>query len=102
MTCFQRYGRGSVSRSNAAIQRSCELFHGFPVPRTLLRVSDPRSELSRWITSMGLDKHTLQKWVAGAELRVTKTHKPFAGLPLVSRNNKLAEHSRELHLTRKK
>jgi hypothetical protein len=50
---------------------------------------------------MGLDKHTLQKWVAGAELRVTKTHKPFARVPLVSRIKKLAERKQSYTLTEK-
>jgi hypothetical protein len=40
---------------------------------------------------MNIDKHTLQKWVAGAELRVTKTRRPFAGMPLIGRIKKLAK-----------
>ena len=40
---------------------------------------------------MSVDKHTLQKWVAGAELRLKKTHRPFANVPLVNRIKKIAE-----------
>ena len=41
---------------------------------------------------MSVSKLTLQQWVAGAELRVKKSHRPFAKLPLVSRVKKVAEH----------
>ena len=40
---------------------------------------------------MSVDKHTLQKWVAGAELRLKKSHKPFAKVPLVNRIKKVAD-----------
>lgn len=50
---------------------------------------------------MGLDKHTLQKWVAGSELRVRKSHRPFAALPLVSRVKKIAEQRRNYTLSEK-
>lgn len=50
---------------------------------------------------MGLDKHTLQKWVAGSELRVRKSHRPFATLPLVNRVKKIAERERHYTLTEK-
>jgi hypothetical protein len=55
----------------------------------------------RSLTAMSIDKHTLQKWVAGAELRLTKTHKPFAGMPLVGRIKKLAQRAQEYVLTEK-
>jgi hypothetical protein len=38
-----------------------------------------------------MDKHTLQKWIAGAELRLKKTRKPFARVPLLNRIKKVAE-----------
>jgi hypothetical protein len=50
---------------------------------------------------MGLDKHTLQQWVAGAELRLTKTHRPFAGIPLVNRIKKVAQKTRSYTVTEK-
>jgi len=39
----------------------------------------------RSLTTMSIDKHTFAKWVAGAEPRLTKTHRPFAGVPLIGR-----------------
>ena len=50
---------------------------------------------------MSVDKHTLQKWVAGAELRVEKSHKPFANVPLVNRIKKIAGSTRNYTLTEK-
>jgi hypothetical protein len=50
---------------------------------------------------MSIDKHTLQKWVAGAELRLTKTHKPFADVPLIGRIKKLAQRTRKYVLSEK-
>jgi hypothetical protein len=46
-----------------------------------------------------MDKHTLQKWVAGAELRLKKSHKPFANVPLVNRIKKVAGSLRNYTLT---
>ena len=46
-----------------------------------------------------MDKHTLQKWVAGAELRLKKSHKPFANVPLVNRIKKVAGSTRTYTLT---
>jgi hypothetical protein len=50
---------------------------------------------------MGVDKHTLQKWVAGGELRVRKSHRPFAALLLVNRVKKIAERTRNYTLSEK-
>ncbi|HEX4349080.1 MAG TPA: hypothetical protein VH251_01770 [Verrucomicrobiae bacterium] len=50
---------------------------------------------------MSIDKHTLQKWIAGAELRLTKTHRPFAGVPLVGRIKKLAARTQQYVVTEK-
>ena len=50
---------------------------------------------------MSVDKHTLQKWVAGAELRLEKTHKPFANVPLVNRIKKIASSTRNYILAEK-
>jgi len=38
-----------------------------------------------------MDKHTVQKWVAGAELCLKKTRQPFAKVPLLNRIKKVAE-----------
>lgn len=57
---------------------------------------------------MSADKHTLQQWVAGAELRVKKSHQPLAGVPLVNRVGRLAKvarsyvHTEKIDLTRAK
>lgn len=48
-----------------------------------------------------MDKHTLQKWVAGAELRLKKSHKPFAKVPLVNRIKSVAASTRSYILTEK-
>jgi hypothetical protein len=50
---------------------------------------------------MSVDKHTLQKWVAGAELRLKKSHQPFAKVPLVNRIKKIAGRTRNYILTEK-
>ena len=53
---------------------------------------------------MSVDKHTLQQWVAGAELRFRKTHKPlaaFASIPILNRFSSVAETTREYILTEK-
>ena len=50
---------------------------------------------------MSVDKHTLQKWVAGAEVRFKKTRKRFAKVPLVRRIGKLSESTRNYILTEK-
>jgi hypothetical protein len=42
---------------------------------------------------MSVDKHTLQKWVTGAELRLKKSAKPFAKVPLVNRIKQVAKHT---------
>jgi hypothetical protein len=50
---------------------------------------------------MSVDKHTLQKWVAGTELRLKKSHKPFAKVPLVNRIKKIAGRTRHYTHTEK-
>jgi hypothetical protein len=50
---------------------------------------------------MSVDKHTLQKWVAGAEVRFKKTRKRFAKVPLVNRIGKLSESKRNYILAEK-
>ena len=50
---------------------------------------------------MSVDKHTLQKWVAGAELRLQKSHQPFAKVPLVNRIKKIAGRTHNYILTEK-
>jgi hypothetical protein len=50
---------------------------------------------------MSVDKHTLQKWVAGAEIRFKKTRKRFAKVPLVRRIGKLSESTSNYILTEK-
>lgn len=50
---------------------------------------------------MSVDKHQLQKWVAGAELRLKKTSRPLARVPLVNRIKKLADQTRICTLTEK-
>jgi hypothetical protein len=50
---------------------------------------------------MSVDKHTLQKWVAGAEVRFKKTRKRFAKVPLVRRIGKLSESTSNYILTEK-
>ncbi len=50
---------------------------------------------------MSVDKHTLQQWVAGAEVRFKKTRKPLSAIPLVNRIGRLAETERDYVLTEK-
>ncbi|MGV3753850.1 MAG: hypothetical protein ACO1QS_00545 [Verrucomicrobiota bacterium] len=50
---------------------------------------------------MGVDKHTLQQWVAGAEVRFQKSRKPLAGIPLVNRIGRLADSTQAYVLTEK-
>ena len=50
---------------------------------------------------MSVDKHTLQKWVAGAEVRFKKTRKRFAKIPFVRRIGKLSESTQHYILTEK-
>ncbi len=53
---------------------------------------------------MSVDKHTLQQWVAGAELRFRKTRKPlaaFASIPILNRFSSVAETTQEYILTEK-
>jgi hypothetical protein len=48
-----------------------------------------------------VDKHTLQQWVAGAELKVVKTRQPLASIPLVNRISRLAASTQEYGFTEK-
>jgi hypothetical protein len=48
-----------------------------------------------------MDKHTVQKWIAGSKLRVSKAHHPFANLPLVNRVKRLAEQKQNYTLSEK-
>jgi hypothetical protein len=48
---------------------------------------------------MSVDKHTLQQWISGAEVRFQKTRKPLAGLPLVNRVAMLAGKTQSYFLT---
>ncbi len=48
---------------------------------------------------MSVDKHTLQGWVAGAELRLQKTRRPFAKVPLLNRIRKVAARTQGYTLT---
>jgi len=50
---------------------------------------------------MSVEKHMLQKWVAGAEVRFKKTRKRFAKVPLVRRIGKLSERTRDYILAEK-
>jgi hypothetical protein len=55
---------------------------------------------------MAVDKQTLQSWVAGAELRVTKSRRPLGSVPVLNRVKKLADatqsytHKEKIDLTR--
>ena len=48
-----------------------------------------------------MDKHTLQKWIVGAELRLKKMRKPFAKVPFLNRIKKVAE-SRQSYVLKEK
>ena len=48
---------------------------------------------------MKLEREIVQAWVAGAELRVEKDHRPFAKLPLVNQIKKVADQRRRYLLT---
>jgi hypothetical protein len=50
---------------------------------------------------MGVDKHLLQQWVTGAEVRFKKTRKPLAGIPLMNKLGRLAETTQGYVLTEK-
>jgi hypothetical protein len=50
---------------------------------------------------MSVDKHTLQGWVAGAELRLKKSRRPFAKMPLLNRIKQVAERTQDYSLTEK-
>ncbi|HEX7860633.1 MAG TPA: hypothetical protein VF773_09925 [Verrucomicrobiae bacterium] len=53
---------------------------------------------------MSVDKHTLQQWLAGAELRFRKTRKPLAGIasiPILNRFSSVAETTQEYILAEK-
>lgn len=40
---------------------------------------------------MSVEKHLLQQWVAGAEIKFTKSRKPLSAIPLINRITQLAE-----------
>lgn len=44
---------------------------------------------------MRLEKEMLQRWVAGAQLRVEKVSQPFANVPLVNQIKKIADQQRK-------
>jgi hypothetical protein len=48
---------------------------------------------------MSVDKHTLQKWIAGAELRLKKSRRPFARVPLLNRIKQVARTRQSYTLT---
>ena len=50
---------------------------------------------------MAIDKHTLQQWVAGTEVRFKKTRKPLAGVPLMNKLGRLAETTQAYVLSEK-
>jgi hypothetical protein len=50
---------------------------------------------------MGVDKHILQQWVAGAEVRFKKTRKPLAGVPFMNKLGRLADTTQAYVLTEK-
>ena len=53
---------------------------------------------------MSVDKHTLQQWLVGAELRFRKTRKPLAGIasiPILNRFSSVAETTQEYVLAEK-
>ena len=53
---------------------------------------------------MAFDKHLLQQWVAGAELRFRKTREPLAALssvPLLGKLTSVAQSTHEYTLTEK-
>ena len=57
------------------------------------------AELWPFGTIMSVDKHTLQQWVAGAEIRFKKTRKPLSAIPLVNLIGRLAEAQQDYVLT---
>jgi hypothetical protein len=50
---------------------------------------------------MSIAKHTLQQWVAGAEVRFKKTRKPLSAIPLLNRIGRIAETQQDYVLTEK-
>lgn len=50
---------------------------------------------------MSIEKHTLQQWVAGAEVRFKKSRKPLSGIPVLNRIARIAEAQQEYILTEK-
>jgi hypothetical protein len=53
---------------------------------------------------VSVDKHTLQQWVAGAEMRFRKKRKPlaaFASIPLLNKLGSVAETTQDYILTEK-
>ncbi len=50
---------------------------------------------------MSVDKHTLQSWVAGAELRLQNARRPFANMPWLKRIKKVAERTQGYALAEK-
>ncbi len=50
---------------------------------------------------MSVDKHILQQWVAGAEVKFKKTRKPLSGIPILNRITRIAEAQQDYILTEK-
>lgn len=50
---------------------------------------------------MSVDKHILQQWVAGAEVKFKKTRKPLSGIPILNRIPRIAEAQQDYILTEK-
>ena len=50
---------------------------------------------------MSVDKHILQQWVAGAEVKFKKTRKPLSGIPILNRITRIAEAQQDYVLTEK-
>jgi hypothetical protein len=48
---------------------------------------------------VSVDKHILQQWVAGAEIKFKKSRKPLSGIPLVNRIGRLAGATQDYVLT---
>jgi hypothetical protein len=48
---------------------------------------------------MSVDKHTLQRWIAGAEVRFKKSCRPLSRIPIVKRIKRLADCTQEYVLT---
>jgi len=48
---------------------------------------------------MSVEKHLLQQWIAGAEIRFKKTRKPLSAIPLINRIAQFAEARQDYVLT---